>query len=257
MMTFKQSFAHWSFVEGREPQPGLLAAAAEIGYSGVDFLPAELWPEAHDLGLDLVIIDGHVPLEVGFIDRTQHVNLSEQIMRALDSAVKHNVRNLSVASGDRGPDTPDTPADALSACVEALVPLAAEAEAAGVGLLLEPLNTKVDHKGHECDSTAWAAEVVERVGSPALRILYDFYHSQIMEGDLLNTVASHFPRIGHYHTAGVPGRHEIDDQQEVNYRGIAAALRQHGYTGYVAHEFIPRTEPVDALRYAYSVFAVD
>jgi len=251
-MTYKQSFAHWSFTQDRDPQPDLLAAAARIGYAGVDFLPAELWPQAHDLGLELVIIDGHQPLEVGFIDRSRHRDLQDQVRRALDTAVANGVRNLSVASGDRGPETDE---DALAACVEGLVPLAAEAEAAGVGLLLEPLNTKVDHPGHECDRTAWAAEVVDRVGSPALRILYDFYHAQIMEGDLLRTVEANFSRIGHFHTAGVPGRHDIDERQEVNYGAVARALADHGYTGYVAHEFIPRADPVDALRHAHAVFA--
>lgn len=251
-MTFHQGFAYWAFVEHREPVPGLLAAAAEIGLTGVDFLPEGLWPQARDAGLELITIDGHMPLEVGFIDDENHAALSDQVRRGLDLAVANEVRYVAVASGDRSAKTGN---DAISVCVDGLGPLALEAEKAGVPLLLEPLNTKVDHAGHECDTTAWAAEVVDRVGSPGLRILYDFYHAQIMEGDLLRTVGANLHRIAHFHTAGVPGRHELDDQQEINYRGIAAGLRGFGYEGYVMHEFLPRTDPIAALRHAYSVFA--
>lgn len=251
-MTFQQSFAWWSFAEGRPEAASLLEAASSMGYAGVDFLPVERWPQAADLGLELVVIDGHVPIEVGFIDPVRHAGLQDQVRRALDLAVAHHVRHLTVTSGNRGPHSAD---DAISACADGLAPLAAEAEAAGVGLLLEPLNTKVDHDGHECATTAWAARVVDLVGSPALRMLYDFYHSQLMEGDLFRTVAEQLPRIGHFHTAGVPGRHDLDDDQEVNYRAVARYLRRLGYAGYIAHEFIPRADPAEALRDAYMTFA--
>lgn len=113
----------------------------------------------------------------------------------------------------------------------------------------------MDHVGHECDSTDWAAAVIERVGSPALRILYDMYHMQIMEGDLIRTIRNKFSLIGHVHVAGVPGRTELDDRQEVNWRAIAAVLREQDYPGYVTHEFIPRGDPVAALRQAFGLFA--
>ncbi|HET6481162.1 MAG TPA: TIM barrel protein [Actinoplanes sp.] len=251
-MTFKQGFAYWSMVEGRDPVPGLLEAAAEIGLTGVDFLPEELWPQARAAGLELVAIDGHWPLEVGFIDRENHARLGDDVRRALQKAVDNGAHFVTVASGDRNEKTGD---DALSICVEGIAPLAQEAEQAGVTLLLEPLNTKVDHAGHECDTTAWAAEVVDRVGSAHLKILYDFYHAQIMEGDLVRTVEANLDRIGHLHTAGVPGRHELDDGQEINYRGVAGALRRLGYSGYVVHEFLPTSDPIQGLKQAYAQFA--
>lgn len=251
-MTYNQGFAYWAFVPEGADEDGMLAAAADIGFTGVDFLPEELWPRARDAGLDVITMDGHVPIEVGFIDREYHADLADQVRRAIDRAVAAQVRYVTVASGNRGEQTTS---DAISVCVEGLMPLAQDAQAAGVGLLLEPLNTKVDHAGHECDRTAWAAEVVDRVGSPNLKILYDFYHAQIMEGDLLRTVQENLHRIGHFHTAGVPGRHEIDDRQEVNYGAIAAALRDFDYRGYVSHEFIPCGDSISALRQAYSVFA--
>lgn len=251
-MTFSQGFAWWSFAEAKWQVPDLLEQAARIGFRGVDFLPAELWPRARALGLELVIVDGHLPIEIGFADRARHRELTEQVRRALDVAVRENVRNLAVMSGDLPEGTGET--EAISICADGLAPLADEAEQAGVGLLLEPLNTKIDHPGHACGTTAWGAAVIDRVGSPALRLLYDVYHMQIMEGDLLRTIDTHIDLIGHVHTAGVPGRHELDAAQEVNWGAIAAALRRHGYAGFVSHEFIPRADPVAALRQAYTIF---
>ena len=250
-MAYEQSFAWWSFTEGIDASPQLLDEAAAIGYRGVDFLPRGLWPRARDLGLELVIIDGHETVEVGFNDRANHRDLSDQLRRNLALAVDNDVRFLSVASGDR---TETSAEDGLAACAEALIPLAEEAEAAGVGLLIEPLNTKVDHPGHECDTTRWGVELIEAVGSPALRLCYDGYHAQIMEGDLIRTMDAHLPLIAHIHTAGVPGRHELDDEQEVNWRGIARWLHRSAFDGYVAHELIPRGDPVVALRGAFALF---
>lgn len=249
--SYRQAFAWWSFTEGVDAPDDLLEQAAAIGYRGVDFLPEELWPRAKDLGLELVIIDGHASIDVGFNDRSQHADLSAQVRRALEVAHREGVHNLSVMSGA---DCGVSDEEAIDACVTALAPLAEEAEQAGVGLLLEPLNTKVDHPGHQCRTTAWGVEVVERVGSPALRLLYDAYHMQLMEGDLLRTIDTHFDRIGHYHTAGVPGRAELDHRQEVNWGALALRLRERGYTGFVTHELIPRGDPLAALRQAYAVF---
>ncbi|WP_025617269.1 TIM barrel protein [Salinispora cortesiana] len=250
-MSIKQCFAWWSFAAAPQQAPDLLRQAAAIGCQGVEFLPRDRWQEAYDLGLQLTVIDGHECVEVGFSDRANHRALADEVRRNLEVATAGGVLNLAVASGNwSGP-----PHDGISICAEGLAPLAAEAEAAHVGLLLEPLNSKVDHVGHECDSTAWAAAVVERVGSPALRMLYDMYHMQIMEGDLIRTIREKFSFIGHVHVAGVPGRAELDDRQEVNWQAIAATLREHGYPGYVTHEFIPRGDPVAALRQAFQVFA--
>jgi hydroxypyruvate isomerase len=250
---YRQAFAWWSFEEAPHHHPDLLTAVTKIGFEGVDFLPPRLWPQARQFGLELVIIDGHKHLEIGFNDPGQHRDLADQVRRNLELAVANGVRNLSVASGDRrGQD----PAAGIAACVDGLAPLADEALAAGVGLLLEPLNTKIDHAGHDCDSTAWGLAVIDQVASPALRLLYDAYHMQIMEGDLIRTVGTYLDRIGHIHTAGVPGRHELDDTQEVNWKAIAGLLRDRSYAGYVTHELIPRGDPVAALRQAYDIFAV-
>jgi hydroxypyruvate isomerase len=250
-MTLKQSFAWWSFEEAGHHNPELLDVAAEIGLSGVDFLPPQLWPRARALGLELVVIDGHEPIEVGFNDPAQHGLLRDHVRRALDIAVREGVRNLAVMGGDYRGARDD---EAIAACVAGLTPLAREAADAGIGLLLEPLNTKVDHPGHQCSSTAWGKKVIDGVCSPVLRLLYDAYHMQIMEGDLLRTIDANIGRIGHVHTAGVPGRHELDQRQEVNWAAIATRLGEHGYDGYVGHEFIPLGDPAAALRHAFTLF---
>jgi hydroxypyruvate isomerase len=250
-MTLRQSFAWWSFAEASTQLPDLLDVAAEIGLQGVDFLPAEHWAQARGLGLELVVVDGHESIDLGFNDRSRHASLQDQVRRALDGAVAAGVRNLSVMSGSTG-EAAD--AEAIAICTEGLAPLAEEAAAAGVCLLLEPLNTKVDHPDHQCRTTDWGVAVIEQVGSPSLRLLYDVYHMQLMEGDLLRTIDRVFEHIGHIHTAGVPGRHELDDLQEVNWRGVAAHLRAHGYQGFVGHEFVPRADPAAALRQAYDLF---
>jgi hydroxypyruvate isomerase len=250
-MTIKQSFAWWAFEEAGHRTPELLDVAADIGLAGVDFLPPALWPRARALGLELVVVDGHEPIEVGFNDPARHGSLRDQVRRALDVAVREGVLNLAVMGGDRC-GAPDD--EAIAACVAGLTPLAREAADAGVGLLLEPLNVKVDHPGHQCSSTAWGRAVIDGVGSPALRLLYDAYHMQIMEGDLLRTIDANIDRIGHVHTAGVPGRHELDHRQEVNWAAIARRLGELGYDGYVGHEFIPLGDPSVALWQAFTVF---
>jgi hydroxypyruvate isomerase len=252
-VSFEQGFAWWAFEEAGAGTAGLLAAAAEIGFSVVDFLPEELWGHAKGVGLGVSIIDGHQPLEIGFNVRAQHRVLQTEVRRAIERAATAQIPFVAVASGDRT----DADADGLQACVEGLLPVAAEAAAAGVCLLVEPLNSKIDHPGHECDRTQWGAELVDAVDSPGLRLLYDFYHAQIMEGDLLRTVEANLNRIGHLHTAGVPGRSELDGLQEINWPGIAAGLRRIGYQGYVSHELIPRGDPVSALRQAFDAFALE
>lgn len=249
---YEQGFAWWSFAGPDEHGPSLLAEAAAIGYRGVDFLPPSLWPVARDCGLEPVLADGHESLEVGFNDRANHAALADEVRRSLELAHREGVYSLAVNAGNRGTAS-DT--DAIAICAEGLAPLAEEAAAAGVVLLLEPLNSKIDHPGNQCDSTAWAASVVDVVGSPGLRLLYDGYHMQIMEGDLSRTIAEYHDRIAHVHTAGVPGRHELDDRQEVNWGAIAQLLRDLGFDGHVAHEFVPRGDAVAALRDAFAVFS--
>jgi hydroxypyruvate isomerase len=248
----RQSFAWWSFTAGREVEPAaLLREAAAAGAMGVEMLPEPLWPVARDAGLSLVTLTGHT-LERGFNDRSLHAALRDEVRRNIDSAAAGGVEAVIVFSGNRIGDGADAPA--IEACIEGLAPVVAHAEQAGVRLLMELLNSKVDHPGHQCDRTAFGAAVVRGVGSPALRLLYDGYHMQLMEGDLSRTIRANFDLIGHVHTAGAPGRRDLDDRQEINWPAIAGLLRHLGYQGWVGHEFVPRGEPVPALRAALAQF---
>jgi hydroxypyruvate isomerase len=250
----RQSFAWWSFTRNRDESPTLLEDAAGIGYRGVDYLPRPLWPHARDAGLTLTVIDGHEGAErslVGFNHRAEHARLQPQVRASIELAATNGVVALAVAVGNRD-GTPDE--EAIGVCAEGLAPLAVEAEAAGVLLLLEALNSKVDHPANQCDHTAWAAAVLRLVNSPAVKLCHDLYHMQIMEGNLINTVVEYLDLIAHIHTAGVPGRHELDDEQEVNYPAVARTLRNSDFTGWVAHELTPRRSPEAALRQAFSIF---
>ncbi|MDP3488795.1 MAG: TIM barrel protein [Phenylobacterium sp.] len=253
MSDFRQSFAWWSFTAGREVDgPAFLAQMAAAGAQGVEMAPESLWPAALDAGLALVTLTGHQPLEIGFNDRDNHLKLQDQVRKSITLAKTHGVEKVIVFSGDR---KGRSDAEGIAATVEGLAPLAEEAQAAGVMLLLELLNSKVDHPDQQCDHTAWGAEVVTQVNAPALRLLYDAYHMQLMEGDLLRTIRAHLPLIGHIHTGGAPGRRDLDDRQEVNWPAIAGLLRHLGYEGWIGHEFVPRGDPAEALRQAVGHFA--
>jgi hydroxypyruvate isomerase len=144
-------------------------------------------------------------------------------------------------------------ADGIANCIAGFKRLTPVAERHGVTLCLEVLNSKVDHKDYQADHTAWAVAVVEGVGSPRLKILYDIYHMQIMEGDVIATMKANLEHIAHVHTGGVPGRAEIDDTQELNYRRVMQSLADLGFAGYVAQEFVPRRDPLTSLRQAFEI----
>ena len=130
------------------------------------------------------------------------------------------------------------------------------AEDKGVTLCLELLNSKVDHKDYQCDHTAWGVDVMKRINSPRMKLLYDIYHMQIMEGDVIRTIRDNIQYIGHFHTGGVPGRHELDDTQELNWRTVAKAIADLNYQGYFAHEFIPTRDPMQSLEEAVRLCTV-
>src|SRR6478672_3219900 len=147
--------------------------------------------------------------------------------------------------------------EGLENCATGLKQLMPAAEKAGVTVCMELLNSKVNHPDYQCDHTAWGVKLVQMVGSPRFKLLYDIYHMQIMEGDVIRTIRDNIAYIGHFHTGGVPGRHELDGKQELNWRAIANAIADTNYTGFVAHEFVPTAaDPLTSLKAAYEVFAV-
>ncbi len=144
-------------------------------------------------------------------------------------------------------------AEGLENCAKGIKRITKLAEDLGVTLCMELLNSKRDHKDYQCDHTAWGVELVKRVGSGRFKLLYDIYHMQIMEGDVVSTVQENIPHLAHFHTGGIPGRHEIDETQELNYRRVAQAIAEAGFQGFIGHEFVPVRDPMTSLQQAVRI----
>jgi hydroxypyruvate isomerase len=232
---------------------------AAIGYRAVEMwgrdgdFPAVMKAAAKH-GLKVVSMIGVGSLDNGLNCRENHVRIEAELRESINVAADHGIPGLICFSGNRRPQLSDEEGALITA--EGLRRIAPYAEQKGVNLNLELLNSKVDHKGYQCDHTAWAVSVHEQVKSPRVKILYDIYHMQIMEGDVIRTIRETIARIGHFHTAGVPGRNDMDDTQELNYRAIAAAISATGYSLYVGHEFSPKGDALAALKNTFDLFDV-
>ncbi len=248
MPSITQSAVWWCFVPALAPAQ-FVRAAAEIGYGAIDQAPREYWPLIREQGLFVSAINGHASLTVGLNRVDQHDRIEREVHANLELAREWGIPNLICFSGNRDGLSDEAGAEATAMGLARLAPAA---EAAGVNLVLELLNSAVDHPGYQCDHTAWGQQVARAVGSPRVKLLYDIYHMQIMEGDLIRNIQQAAPEIGHYHTAGNPGRHDLDDTQEIHYPGVLRAIAATGYTGSVSHEFLPKGEAVAALRAAYA-----
>ena len=255
-MPIKQSVCVPILPQGTVSQDQLFAEIAEIGYPAV-----EIWGRGDDFedfcenaakhGLRVVSISGHDSLPDGLNNPANHDRIADELRESIDVAAANDVDGLICFSGNHLPGLNDQEAIAnTAACLRRAAP---HAEAKGVNLNLELLNSKVNHAGYQCDHSAWGLAVVHQVESPNVKLLYDIYHMQIMEGDVIRTMTENLEAIGHIHTAGNPGRNELDDNQELNYRGICRALSSAGYDGYVGHEFHPRGDVVEALRQAFEL----
>ncbi|HEX4601781.1 MAG TPA: TIM barrel protein, partial [Gemmatimonadales bacterium] len=250
----KQAVCRWPYE--RIPFPEFCRAAAGMGLAAIDLLGPDYWPQMHEYGL--VCSMGYAAIRpdfiaVGFNDRSNHAMLWRELETALPLAARHGVPNVIGMFGNR---RGRSDAEAIDNCVAGLRRIAPLAEAQGVTLCLELLNSKVDHPDYQGDHTAFGLAVVRAVGSPRVKLLYDIYHMQIMEGDVIRTIRDAHEHLAHFHTGGVPGRHELDTTQELQYGAIAAAIAATGFTGYVAHEFVPTGDPLGALRDAVRTCAV-
>lgn len=250
MPTIKQAVAWWCYNNSGLAPETLMRSIADMGYQGVELLPPEYFQLAKDCGLRIVSIQGHTPLEVGLNKRENAAGIEQYLRERLQWAQQWDIPNLIVFSGNRSGQPDDEGADITAETLRRLAPLA---EDAGVMLVLELLNSKVDHPDYMCDKTVWGLKVCQIVDSPNLKLLYDIYHMQVMEGDIIQTIRTYHSYFGHYHTAGVPGRIEIDETQELNYPPIMSAIVATGYQGYVGQEFVPKGDPLAALRQAYVV----
>jgi hydroxypyruvate isomerase len=192
-----------------------------------------------------------ISLTKGWNDKQYHPTLIKNYMEHIDLVANAGFKNLFCASGNRNGMDDET---GLRNCEEGLKQIIGYAEKKGVVLQMELLNSKVDHKDYMCDRTHWCVELCKRIASPNFKLLYDIYHMQIDEGDVIRTIRSYNTYIGHYHTGGVPGRHEIDETQELYYPAIMKAIVATGFSDYVAQEFIPAApDKLESLRKAVMI----
>jgi hydroxypyruvate isomerase len=255
-MRIKQSACYPIFKPPDMSLDDLFKTCAEIGYAAV-----ELWSRgddfeevvgtAHKYGLVVASMGGHASLPDGLNKRSNHARIEEELRVSIDLAAKHKIPGLICFSGNRQPF--QTEIEAIEAVADGLRRIAPYAEEKGVNLNMELLNSKVNHPGYQCDHTAWGVAVCERVNSPRVKLLYDIYHMQIMEGDIIRTIRQNIKWIGHFHTAGNPGRNDMDDTQELNYAGICRAIAATGYEYYVGHEFKPKGDLIQALRQTFEL----
>ena len=246
----KQSVSRWCF--GKMSVDELSGHAARIGYRGIDLLGPEDWPvvRKHGLVCALATVGGPVTIEKGLNRVENHGAILDALGKAIDLAAESQVPNVVCFSGNRAGMSDE---EGLESCARGLRQIAPHAEQKGVTLCVELLNSKVDHKDYMCDHTAWGVALAKKVDSPRVKLLYDIYHMQIMEGDVIRTIRENIGWIAHFHTAGVPGRHEIDGRQELNYPAICRAIVEAGHTGFLAQEFVPTDEPLRALEEAFRI----
>ncbi len=247
----KQGFSYWCFenlIEARD----LFVGARKIGFEAVELLPESLFAMAKDSGLQISAMNGHATIENGLNERQNHARIELEILANLKLAEKWDVPNLICFSGNKRELDFKT---GVQITAEGLARVAKHAESAGVNLILELLNSKVDHPDYQCDTTEFGVKVCEAVNSSRVKVLYDIYHMQIMEGDIIRTIEEHHSSFAHYHTAGNPGRNELDDSQEINYPAIAKAISCIGFEGFVTHEFVPKHDPLAGLESAFRIFS--
>ena len=230
----------------------LCLLAKEIGLVGIDLIGPEGWPTLKKHGLISTMCNGaELSLTEGFNHTEYHPQLIENYRRQIELVAAAGYTNLICFSGNRNGMDEET---GLQNCVAGLKQILPLAEEKGVVIQMELFNSKVDHPDYMCDNTAWGIELCKRLDSPNFKLLYDIYHMQIEEGDIIRTIKENHSYFGHYHTAGVPGRHEIEENQELFYPAIMKAIVETGYEGFVAQEFIPtREDPTESLRKAISL----
>ncbi len=236
-----QSVCKWCFPKMSVEE--LATQAAALGLVGIDLLDPVDFPVLKKHGLVCTMVQSH-SLENGLCDPQFHETCLQRLNTAIEATSAEGWRNVICFSGNaRGIDRET----GMKNCVDALRKIVPVAEAKGVTLIMELLNSKVNHPDYMCDNSTWGVELVKRVGSDHFKLLYDIYHMQIMEGDIIRTIGKNHQYYGHYHTAGNPGRHELDDTQELFYPAIAKAIADTGFDGYFAHEFIPTRDPMASL----------
>ncbi len=247
----KQSACFWCYEMRKVPLEDLCRAGAEMGLSAIDLLNPSQWETARKHGLKCSVgMIGAGSIADGLNNRANHERIIKALEENVPLAAKAGVPAVIVFFGNR---RGMGDAEAIANSVACLNRAKVVAERHGVNVVMELLNSKVDHKDYIGDRTSYGAEIVRRVNSPRVKLLYDIYHMQIMEGDIIRTIRDQHPYFAHYHTAGNPGRNEIDATQELNYPAIMRAILETGYKGYVGQEFVPKGDVLEALKSAFEI----
>ena len=243
--SFRHSVCKWCY-------PDILLdtlsqAVSRFGLESIELLDPADWPVVRKHGLTCAMANGTMTIRDGLNRLENHPQYVTTMIARIKACADAGLPNVICFSGNRAGLEDE---QGLANCATGLQQIVVPAEKACVTVCMELLNRKVDHPDYMCDRTAWGVELCRRVGSERFKLLYDIYHMQIMEGDVIRTIQDNHAFIGHYHTGGVPGRHEIDDSQELHYPAIMQAIKATGFTGFVAQEFIPSQDPLTSLEAA-------
>jgi len=257
-MRLKQSLCFPMFkLDGMELEE-LFQELQVIGFAAVEFWGRDALGDyegvierAKNHGLAVVSMIGHSSLQDGLNKVENHDRIEVELKESIDIAAAHGIPGIICFSGNRNSGQSDY--EGLLTCAQGLKRVAPYAEEKAVNLNVELLNSRIDHPGYQCDCTGWGVALCELVGSPRVKLLYDIYHMQIMEGDIIRTIRKYIRHIGHFHTAGNPGRMDPDDDQELNYAGICRAIVGTGYDLYVGHEYQPKGDLLESLRVVFKL----
>lgn len=223
---------------------------SEMGMQSIELLGVDEWPVLKKFGLTCAVGGGICSIPDGLNVKANHAQIERNFRELLPKAKEHGVPNLICFSGNRRDIGDEEAWDNSYQLLKKVTPMA---EDLGVTIIIELLNSKVNHPDYHCDKTAWGVELCKRVNSPRFKLLYDIYHMQIMEGDVIRTIRDNIEYIGHFHTGGNPGRNEIDETQELNYKAISQAIVDLKFDGFIAQEFIPKRDPMKSLAEAVAI----
>jgi len=220
------------------------AIAAKMGLQGLDLVGRGDWDAVKKHGLVATMVPGAGSIRNGLNNKSRHPEFLKTFRDNIKAAAEYKWPNVICMAGDRKGISDDEGMDNCHTILKEAVKIAEDSD---VTICMELLNSRVNHPGYMCDKSTWGFELCRRVNSPRFKMLYDIYHMQIMEGDLIATISKNIDMIGHFHTAGVPGRHELDENQEIYYPAVMRAIVESGYQGYVAHEYTPLRDPTESL----------
>ncbi len=249
----RHSVCRWCY--NSIPLEALCEASVEMGIESVEIVGPDDWAVLKRYNLECAMATGGFNSIVnGFNHPDNHEDLQAKFIGLINAAADHGITNVIVFSGNRNGMSDEV---GLENCAVGLDPLVKHAEKMGIVLVMELLNSKVNHKDYMCDKTPWGAALAEKIGSPNFKLLYDIYHMQIMEGDVIATIRKYHQYIAHYHTGGVPGRNEIDESQELYYPAIVRAIQDTGFEGFLGQEFVPaREDKLASLRQGVKICTV-